>query len=145
MQSRVRNEMSHHAGSVPLTELVLPGAQHAEHLGRLLERLARVRLGGLHAPPASSQRKNGLTRISSAILEGSVGLPRGAQRDRRCPGTRARLRLPGSTVKAKRRLAAVYSWPQNMRVSGGKFAQPVQRSIHLYRRTLEHSAAARAE
>ncbi len=53
--------------------------------------------------------------------------------------------LAGSTVKAKRRLAAVYSWPQNTRVSGGKFRSWFNEAFICLGVTLEHSAAACAE
>src|SRR5882724_945028 len=44
--------------SIPLAELILPGAQHAEYVGGLREHLSRMRLGGrAHASFVATQKR----------------------------------------------------------------------------------------
>ena len=66
-----------------------------------------------------SQRMKGLVAFSSASVDGTVGAPCA-----RSSATRATLAetaaFPGSTWAAKRRLEAVYSWPQYTSVSSGR-------------------------
>ncbi len=60
---------------------------------------------------ASAQRANGLVARSSATVDGVVGAP--AARAALTRAVRAATSsLAGSTAAAKRRFAAVYSWPK---------------------------------
>mgnify|MGYP003732232469 CR=1 FL=1 len=74
--------------------------------------------------------RKGLVAISSASVTGTVGRP--ASRSAfAAAARRSRASLPGSTDRAKRMLASVYSWPEQIRVSAG-MSRNCARLAHIW-------------
>src|SRR5260221_4457231 len=127
----------------PLTELILPGAQDTEHLGRLRERFAGMDLGGSHHRriiaaqegidlnlQVQGRWQRGVA-LGAHLFHAALVLARGAV-----------VRVHGQgEAQVGRRVFVTAEHPSLPR----QVAQLGQRSIHLRRRTLEHSAAAGAE
>ncbi len=86
-------------------------------------------------------RRNGLVAFSSSSDEGTVGVP--SARARATRSTRlTSAGLSASTVSANLPLAAVYSWPEQIRVSSGRAASRVRVPHMSAARALEQPPAA---
>ena len=141
--SRAAQNAALQAWPVASTESILPGAQNAEHGGRIGQGAARMPWPRRRGSP-SAQRRERVHLDFQRDIGGQRRHARSAQTGHGVPGSFAR-RDCGFDGERRNAGSPPCTRDRSRRVSAAAGRAARQRCVHLHRRTLEQAAAARAE